>query len=336
MAKVKARKINDNPVVASVLYTNGKPVSTPDVNDVKDVLSKINPQNTLLWQSFKDPSDEFLKNLCHQYRIDEYLHDDIIRSYQRPVVVDYGQFIMIVFITLRRLNKKIIPEEFKMVFGQGFLFTVRRGDMFNQINVRERLSKTPDLIARGSDYVAAEIIEVVTDFYMEMIDKLESEVKEAERDMMLKGFREKEVRRLYRLRRDMLRIHTILGPSIEICRRLAVVKTNVIEADAHSNYSIVADRLARCDEHVSALSEALQFAFETSVMINDIQQTDITKKLAAWAAILAVPTAIAGIYGMNFEHMPELKWTFGYPLCIVVMLGICASLYYRFRKAGWL
>ena len=127
-----------------------------------------------------------------------------------------------------------------------------------------------------------------------------------------------------------------MAPMIEICRKLAIVNSSIIEKDSRSYFSIVSDRIARIDEQINSLREALAFAFEASLMIGQSHQTDITKKLAAWAAMLAVPTAIAGIYGMNFEFMPELKWEWGYPLVLAVMFGICGTLYWRFKKAGWL
>lgn len=336
MSKKLERKVEEQPLLVSVLYENGLAVSEPSLGEVPQILSTLNPQKTLLWQSFKNPSDEFLLNVCKAYGIDTHTSEDIVRAYRRPGVTDYGRFIQIDWMMLRRENKKVIAEEVQIIFGQGFLFTVRRGDGMKSINVRERLKRSPDLIARGSDYVTAEILETITDYYIEVLDELEAEVKTAEQDMMLRGFKEKEVRRLYRLRRDMLRIHMILAPCMEICRRLSVVKTTFIEDDARINYGVVADRLAYCDSLVSSLSDALSFAFETSVMINDIHQTDITKKLASWAAILAVPTAIAGIYGMNFEYMPELKWVWGYPVVLLIMLLICIVLYMRFKKSGWL
>jgi magnesium transporter len=145
-----------------------------------------------------------------------------------------------------------------------------------------------------------------------------------------------DIRGLYRRRRDLLRIQTAIAPLAEICRRMAHVETRNIGADSRAYFAEIGDRIQRVTESVSGLREALAFAFEAAMMIGQMQQTDITRKLAAWAAILAVPTAVAGIYGMNFHDMPELSWRFGYPAVLLAMFAVCAVLYWKFKRIRWL
>src|SRR5262249_52357358 len=141
--------------------------------------------------------------------------------------------------------------------------------------------------------------------------------------------------RLYMIRRDLLRLRNAVVPLVDVCRRLEHAEVMPIDTAMQPLFRDVTDHVLRVQEEINALREVSAFAFEATLMRGQAQQTAITRKLAAWAAILAVPTAIAGIYGMNFEHMPELKWTYGYFLVIVVIAAICSTLYWRFRRNGW-
>ena len=151
-------------------------------------------------------------------------------------------------------------------------------------------------------------------------------VEGAEQKLLIRGAKDSDIRRLYRQRRDLLRIHTVVSPLAEICRRLARVEMTAVDEHARPYFGEVADRVLRVDELFNSLREALAFAFEASLMIGQAAQNDTTRKLASWAAILAVPTAIAGIYGMNFEFMPELKSPWGYPVTLGVIVTICSVL----------
>lgn len=322
-----------NGVVASVEYVNGQRHAEVSPEQISGY--KRDPTH-LLWTGLKDPDDEQLRMICKNLSFSKMATQEILKRHSRPKVIDYGDYILIVAITMARENKKIVYGEMQMIFGQSFILTVRRGGAVSNVLLRQRLEHSPELIARGSDFVVAEILDCVADSYLVLAGKFEADVEQLEQKMILRGFQESDVRKLYKQRRDLLRVHTAIAPVIEICTRVSVVNLSFVEPDSQSYFRIVADRVARIDDQMNALRESLAFAFEASQMIAQSHQTDITKKLAAWAAILAVPTAIAGIYGMNFEVMPELKWPIGYPLVMVVMLSICGILYRQFRKTGWL
>lgn len=320
-------------LMASVEYVHGKKRETIPLNKLAGYKKD---SSRLLWVGLKDPTNKELKQVCRDLGIVDEAAQELMLTHRKPKMVDYGDYLHLVAVTITKESKKIVFGEMQMIFGLGFVLTVRRGGAMSNSSLRDRLENCPELIARGSDFVVAEILDVYADSLSAMASRLEVEVNQVEQKMMLRGFKETDIRKLYKQRRDLLRIHTCMAPMIEICRKLALVRSAIIEKDSRSYFSIVSDRIARIDEQINSLREALAFAFETSLMIGQSHQTDITKKLAAWAAILAVPTAIAGIYGMNFENMPELKWDWGYPLVLAVMFGICGSLYWRFKKAGWL
>jgi len=320
-------------VVASVEYVRGQrhAVIAPE-----KIAGYKRDADHLLWTGLKDPSDEELRMTCKNLSFSKLATKEIVKRHYRPKVIDYGDYILIVAVTISRENKKIVYGEMQMIFGQSFILTVRRGEAMTNTPLRKRLEGSPELIARGSDFVVAEILDGLADSYLMLAGSFEVDVEQLEQKMILHGFRESDVRKLYKLRRDLLRVHTSIAPVIEICTRMSVVNLAFVEQDSQGYYRIVADRVARIDDQMNALRESLAFAFEASQMIAQAHQTDITKKLASWAAILAVPTAIAGIYGMNFTNMPELNWTYGYPLVMLLMFLICGLLFRQFRKTGWL
>lgn len=329
----KAKSKESTGLVASVEYVHGKKREAVPL----DKLSGYKKDSSrLLWVGLKDPSPEELKKVCKDLLIIDEAAQEILELHRKPKVIDYGNYIQLVAVTITKQNKKLVFGEMQMIFGVGFVLTVRRGGAMTNSSLRERLESCPELIARGSDFVVAEILDVFVDSFSALASRLEVEVNQVEQKMMLRGFRETDIRKLYKQRRDLLRIRTSITPMVEICRKIAVMNSPIIEPDSRAYFTIVSDRIARIDEQIHALHEALAFAFEASLMIGQSHQTDITKKLAAWAAILAVPTAVAGIYGMNFEYMPELQWKFGYPLALGLMGGVCGFLFHKFKKSGWL
>jgi magnesium transporter len=239
-------------------------------------------------------------------------------------------------VTLEVDGDRPLFGETQLIIGDGFLFTIRRGSTAPFSALRERLEAAPELLARGSDYIASELLDFLVDRYVQAVSRLEGVVENAEQKLLIRGAKDADIRRLYRQRRDLLRIHNAIAPMAEICRRLARVEMTAIDMNARPYFAEVADRVMRIDELVAALRDALAFAFEASLMIGQSQQNDTTRRLASWAAILAVPTAVAGIYGMNFKYMPELEWTYGYPVTLGGIAVACGLLYWRFRRAGWL
>ena len=175
-----------------------------------------------------------------------------------------------------------------------------------------------------------------TDDYTQSLLQFENRVEKAETHFFLCSSQKKDIEQVYYLRRSLLRIQSSISPLSELSRRFTRQNVSYIGDDSRAYFAEVADRIARQAELISALRDTLAFAFEGGMMIIQLQQNDITRKLAAWAAIIAIPTAFAGIYGMNFTHMPELDVVYGYPIIIGVMGAICGGLYRRFKKIGWL
>ena len=202
--------------------------------------------------------------------------------------------------------------------------------------VRQHWESCPTALAKGEDFILYAILDFIVDNYMPVLETIEEEVDRIEDSILIKPMTAPEIERLYMLRRDLLRLRNAAGPLVEVCRRLTGSDLPQVRPAMHHLFGDVTDHIRIVQEKIDALREVLAFAFEASVLMGQSQETAITKKLASWAAILAVPTALAGIYGMNFENIPELKLPFGYYTVIAVIVATCAVLYWRFRKNGWL
>jgi magnesium transporter len=209
------------------------------------------------------------------------------------------------------LDGRMAFGETHLFVGHGYVVSVRHGASTRYTPVRERCKADPGTLSGGEDYILSAILDFIVDNYMPVIEAIQAEVEEIEDCILAVTSFQDQVARLYQLRRDLLRLRNAVVPLVEVCRRLEQPGLPVVDPSMVPLFRDVSDHIRRVQEEIESLREVLAFAFETSLMTGQSQQTEITRKLAAWAAILAVPTSVAGIYGMNFEHMPELHWKCG-------------------------
>ncbi len=322
-------------IVALRAYSPGRAHRNLDIEQISHALTE---DKTLVWVGLKDPSDELIALVASQLHLDTSLLEDLFAEHLVAKVVDHDAHVQIVAMTVEIDPAKGAPifGETQMILGRKFLFTIRRGAVAPYSGLRQRLENAPDRLTRGSDYIAAELLDYLIDRYMVAYESFDKTIEEMEERLIVGGLDTVKVTRLYQIRRDFQRIHNAISPLGEVCLRLSRLQMDPIDEAMRPHFGDLADRVSRVDRLLDGLGEELAFAFEAGMLIEQSRQTDTTRKLAAWAAILAIPTAIAGIYGMNFEEMPELKWQYGYPTVVGSMLAICGFLYYRLKKAKWL
>lgn len=322
-------------VIASKAYRHGK-----DAYDVpiESIAASIITPDDLLWIGLKDPDDSLIDRVSRQLGLEQHVLEDLQARHRLPKVMDYDAVVLVVAMTVEIRAADGLPAfgETQMLIGKNFLLTIRRGALAPHTELRRRLENKPDRLARGSDYIAAELIDLLIDRYNIAYDLFEKSVESMEQALILRGYEGLRIRRLYQMRRDFQRMHVTIAPLGEVCRRLSHMVMTPIRAATQSHFGDLADRASRVDKLLDNLGDGLAFAFEAGMLIEQSRQTDTTRRLAAWAAILAVPTAIAGIYGMNFENIPELKWKYGFVIAVGLMGSVCSFLYYRFRQAKWL
>jgi magnesium transporter len=238
--------------------------------------------------------------------------------------------------TAQIVDGRIGFGETHIFIGRGYVVTVRHGASTSYTAVRERCESCPTVLSRGEHYILYAILDFIVDNYMPVVEAIHDEVEAIEDRVFESRLEKADVQRLYMLRRDLLKARNAAGPLVHVCRRLEHAEVMSIEPAMQPLFRDVTDHVRRVEEEIDMLREVLAFAFEASLMSGQAEQSSITRRLAAWAAILAVPTAIAGIYGMNFAYMPELKWDYGYFLVIGLIATICVTLFLRLRHYGWL
>jgi magnesium transporter len=319
-------------VVASSVYAGGRRVQDITIEEAGEWSKR---PGHVVWIGILEPSPDLLQRVQAQLGLHYLAIEDAGKAHQHPKIEQYGEALFVVARTAQLIDGRIAFGETHLFVGRGYVVSVRHGASSSYAAVRQRCESCPTVLSHGEDYILYAILDFIVDNYMPVLETLHAEVEAIEDSIFSRPAEHVDVQRLYMIRRDLLRLRNSVVPLVEVCRRLEHAQVMAIDPAMQPLFRDVTDHVLRVQEEIDALREVLAFAFEASLMRGQAQQTVITRRLAAWAAILAVPTAIAGIYGMNFEHMPELKWSYGYFLVIGVILAICSSLYWRFRQNGW-
>ncbi|HYH39270.1 MAG TPA: magnesium/cobalt transporter CorA [Azospirillum sp.] len=320
-------------VVASAAYHEGRRVADVPVEEAGAWAAR---DGHFVWVGLLEPDEALLRRVQEQFALHELALEDALHAHQRPKIEVYGDALFLVLRTARLTDGRIHFGETHVFAGSNYVVTVRHGASATYSPVRARAESAPKLLRHGVDFVLYAVMDYVVDCYFPVLDALEADVGRMEQRLLLRPPTSGEVERIAHLRRDLERLRRAASPLLEVCSRLERFPLPMIDEEMHPYFRDVYDHVIRVNESVVSLRELLSFAFEASMMLASARQNDVTRKLAAWAAILAVPTAVAGIYGMNFEHMPELKWAFGYPMALALIAAVCGVLYWRFKRIGWL
>ncbi|MGC2827125.1 MAG: magnesium and cobalt transport protein CorA [Pseudolabrys sp.] len=320
-------------IVASSVYADGRRIKDIALEEAGEWSKR---PGHVVWIGLFEPSPDVLQRLQAQLNLHYLAIEDAGKAHQHPKIEQYGEALFIVARTAQLVRGRIAFGETHLFVGRGYVVSIRHGASRSYTPVRERCESCPTVLSHGEDYILYAILDFIVDNYMPVLETLQKEVESIEGSVFSKRFKYVDVQRLHMIRRDLLRFRNSAVPLVEVCRRLEHAEVVAIDAAMQPLFRDVTDHVLRVQEEIDALREVLAFAFEASLMTGQAQQTAITRRLAAWAAILAVPTAIAGIYGMNFEYIPELKWRYGYFLVMGIIGAICGTLYWRFRRSGWI
>lgn len=319
-------------VVASYLYRAGKrAVEVPLTAEPFHV-----QEGEFVWIGVSDPTPDEMTSLQEMFGLHALAVEDALNGMQVPKVDIYGDQLFVVIKTAHLEGEKIAYGETCMFVGKHHLISVRHGSARSHKELRQQLEQSPQLLEHGPDYVLHGIIDFVVDGYLPMVETLEDKILELEKHVLMSFLQPEQIRRVFRMRRHVIRFQRVLGPMGEVVGKLSHLDLPCIDDNAKPFFKDVHDHIRRVEGLVSGLREIMTSVFEASNLLEQQRQGTITRQLAAWAAILAVPTAIAGIYGMNFENMPELGTRYGYFAVLGVIATLCAILYWRFKKSAWL
>jgi magnesium transporter len=320
-------------VVACVAYCDGAKVGEVPLDDISEVLRV---EDRFVWIGLHEPSEEVLAKIKDEFGLHELAVEDAERAHQRPKLEEYGDSLFVVLRTAQLEKRRIVFGETHVFVGPRYVVTIRHGPSFTYADVRKRLERSPEMLRKGPGFVLYAIMDFVVDHYFPIVEALEDELSQLEDQIFGEQFEEKTTRRIYRLKRDLVALRRAVAPLVDVCNRLVRFDARLVPDDTRPYFRDVYDHVIRINETVDNLRELLTTALEAHLSLIAVRQNEVMKQLAAWAAILAVPTAVAGIYGMNFEFMPELRWRFGYALVMTAIVTTCAFLYARFKRAGWL
>jgi magnesium transporter len=320
-------------VVAAGAYVDGRRVANIAISEASSWRAK---PGHVVWIGLHEPDMALLGAVQKQFDLHELAIEDANNAHQRPKIEQYGEALFIVARTAQLIEGRIDFGETHIFIGDGYLVTVRHGASTSYTAVRERCESCPRALARGEDYILYAILDFIVDNYSPVLESIHEEVEEIEDYVLANAITKAQIERLYMLRRDLLRLRNAIGPLVEVCRRLEHDELSMVRPAMQPLFRDVTDHVRNIQERIDSMREVLAFAFEASLLVGQAQETAVSKKLASWLAILAVPTAVAGIYGMNFKYIPELQWEYSYFVVMGMMALACLGLYWRFRRVGWL
>ena len=322
-------------IVNCAAYAGGRRVADVRIEDISEVLKQ---PDRFLWIGLHEPGEDLLRKVQQEFGLHDLAVEDALRAHQRPKLEIYGDSLFIVLRTaqLNREARRIDFGETHFFVGPRYIVSVRHGASLSYADVRARCEATPHLLDKGPGFVLHALMDFIVDQYFPIVDALEDELQALEKEIFVEAFSRETTTRIYRLQRDLVEVKRAVSPLVDICNRLMRFDIQLIPEDTRPYFRDVYDHVIRINEMVDVLRELLTTALEANLSLVAVAQNEVMKKLTGWAAIIAVPTMVAGIYGMNFKFMPELDWRFGYPLVMAVTFGICGVLYVRFKRAGWL
>ncbi len=320
-------------VVAAALYRDGRIVR--DIR-IDETVAFSEDASAFVWIGLHEPTAAELATLAEKYRLHPLAIEDAAKAHDLPKIDIYDHELFVVARTAHRDGDTIAYGETAIFVGANHIITVRHGSARAHTEVRARAEAAPEMLKHGPDYVLHAVLDFIVDGYFPVVDSIEEEVLAMERATLDAFLDRAQIMRLFALRRSLTRFQRVLTPMGAMTARLVRLDIPCIDAVTRPYFSDVLDHVTRVQTMVDGLRDALTQVFEVSSLFEQQRQGVITRQLAAWAAILAVPTAIAGIYGMNFKFMPELEWHYGYFGAVGAMATVCAALYWRFKRTGWL
>ena len=320
-------------LINCVAYENGAKSADLDIAQVREYLGRA---DTFVWVALRDATSAELEQVRIEFDLHPLAVEDASKANQRPKIEEYGDALFVVMHVIEPEGDTLRAGQLAVFVGANYVVSVRNRSEQHFLGVRERCEREPQLLRRGPSYVLYALMDAIVDRYFPVFEGLESELESIEGRIFIRGTATINVERLYALKRKVGIVKHAVAPMLEVLGKLHGGRTPSLCATTQEYFRDVEDHLDRIDDAVDAIRETIGTAIAVNLSMVTIEQSDVTKRLAAWAAIFAVVTALAGIWGMNFEHMPELKWRWGYAAALAIMVSCAGLVWWRFRRSGWL
>ncbi|OPG07569.1 magnesium and cobalt transport protein CorA [Streptomyces sp. GKU 895] len=338
-----ARSPLGSSVVNCVSYREGARV--PGGGDLVDTVEQVRKHGDgFVWLGLHEPTDQEFAGIAELFELHPLAVEDAIEAHQRPKLERYDETLFAVFKTvcyveheeLTATSEVVNTGEIMVFVGEDFVITVRHGMHGSLGPLREELETDPQQLAKGPAAVLHAIADHVVDEYLNVTDAVQADIDQVETDVFSPDGARTDPGRIYQLKRELLELKRAVVPLTRPIEELSTRPIRVVSSEIQAYFRDVSDHLLRAKEQIAAFDELLNSILQAHLAQVTVAQNEDMRKITAWAAIVAVPTMVCGVYGMNFDHMPELRWTFGYPMVLGVISAACLVLYRGFRRNGWL
>ncbi|GGE65098.1 magnesium/cobalt transporter CorA [Massilia psychrophila] len=320
-------------LINCVAYQAGKKLSDIPIEEISDYLDR---PDTFVWVALREPAPEELAVMQKEFGLHELAIEDARRGNQRPKVEEYGDSLFAVMQTVELKDGKLVIGEVDVFVGPNYVLSSRLNASQGFLGVRARAEREPHLLALGAAFVLYALMDAVVDRYFPVVDMLETELETIEDRIFIRGSQRANIEHLYELKAKVLVLRRAVSPLMESVGRLYGGRVPAMCVGTGEYFRDVHDHLYRIASSLDTIRDTISTAIQVNLSMVAIDENEVNKRLAAWAAIFAVVTAFAGLWGMNFKFMPELEWKYGYPMAVGIMLTVCFVLYRRFKRSGWL
>ena len=320
-------------LINCAVYQEGKKLCDIPVEAISDYVQR---SDCFVWVALHDAEPAELALMQREFGLHELAVEDAHRGQQRPKIEEYCDSLFAVAHVLELVDGELKVGELAVFVGENYILSVRNRSRQGFLGVRTRCEREPHLLKQGPAFVLYALMDEVVDRYFPLIETLESELETIEEQIFAKGSERANIEHLYQLKRKVMQLKHAVTPLMEAIGKLHGGRVPALCVNTQEYFRDVYDHLYRINTTIDTIRDAIGTVIQVNLSLVAIDESEVNKRLAAWAAIFAVATAFAGIWGMNFKAMPELDWKYGYPVAVLIMGSVCGYLYHRFRKAGWL
>jgi magnesium transporter len=323
------------PVIDCAAYARGTRAAALTVDQIQPALAR---DDQFVWIGLYEPDQALLRQVQQQFGLHDLAIEDAINAHQRPKLELYEDSVFVALRTAQRVpaTGRLEFGETHVFLGRNYIVTVRHGSLRSHVGVRQRCEATPQLLSQGPGYVLYALMDFIVDQYLPIVRQIEEEVQELEGVVLDDPTASDATARIYLLKRDLVSLRRAVSPLADVCNRLLRFDIPHIPADTRPYFRDVYDHIVRLNESIDAQRELLTSALEAHLSLMTVAQNEHMKRITAWAAMIAVPTMIAGVYGMNFAYIPELQWRYGYFIALGTMVVASLALFVGFRRSRWL
>ena len=320
-------------MINCVAYQDGRKLADVPVSEIHNYVSRA---DCFVWVALRDPDEDELEAMQSQFGLHDLAVEDAHHGHQRPKIEEYGQSLFAVLHIIENGREELTVGEVGIFAGANYVLSVRSGAEHGFTEVRKRCEEEPELLRHGAGYVLYALMDSVVDRYFPVLDAIETELEEVENRIFAHQTERASIETLYGIKQKLMTLKHATEPLLEATGRLHGGRVPQMCLDLQDYFRDISDHLVRLNQSIDSLRDMVTTAISVTLSLITLQENETTKRLAAYGALVAVPTMIAGIYGMNFQYMPEIQWVHGYPVTLAIMGLLDAYLFCHFRRAKWL